>query len=40
VVPDDARGFDQLGQGSHMQGGQAIDKPVPIFPRYVEEERA
>jgi len=40
VVPDDARGFDQLGQGSHMQGGQAIDKPVPIFPRYVEEESA
>ena len=40
VVPDDARGFDQLGQESHMQGGQAIDKPVPIFPRYVEEESA
>ena len=40
VVADDARGFDQLGQGSHMQGGQAIDKPVPIFPRYVEEESA
>jgi methionyl-tRNA synthetase len=40
VVADNARGFDQLGQGSHMQGGQAIDKPVPIFPRYVEEESA
>jgi len=40
VVADDARGFDQLGQGGYMQGGQAIDKPVPIFPRYVEEETA
>lgn len=39
-VADDARGFDQLGAGNRLAGGWSLEKPVPVFPRFVEEEGA
>ncbi|MEX3009029.1 methionine--tRNA ligase [Hoeflea sp. TYP-13] len=37
-VDADARNFDRLGEGGRLQGGTAISKPQPVFPRYVEAE--
>lgn len=31
-------GFEQLGAGGRLEGGQNLDKPTPVFPRFVEEE--
>ena len=35
-IADDARGFDNLA--TPMAGGQGMEKPTPVFPRYIEEE--
>ena len=32
------RGFDQLGAGQRLKGGQSLEKPTPVFPRFIEEE--
>jgi methionyl-tRNA synthetase len=32
------RGFDDLGAGGRLAGGQSVEDPVPVFPRYIEEE--
>ncbi|MEO1066800.1 MAG: methionine--tRNA ligase [Pseudomonadota bacterium] len=37
-VPEGARDFAHLGSGSRLQDGTTIDKPVGVFPRYVEPE--
>jgi len=37
-VAEDARGFDQLAGAARLGAGVAIDKPEPVFPRYVVEE--
>ena len=34
----DQRGFDALG--TRLAGGQALEKPQPVFPRFVEEDSA
>jgi len=39
-VPEDARAFDQLGQAGRLEAGTALPKPVPVFPRHVDEEAA
>ena len=39
-VAEDARGFEHLGADHRLEGGWAIEKPTPVFPRYVEEEGA
>ena len=39
-VAEDARGFEYLGADHRLEGGWAIEKPTPVFPRYVEEEGA
>jgi len=39
-VPEDARAFDKLGQAGRLEAGTALPKPVPVFPRYVDEEAA
>ena len=31
-------GFEQLGAGGRLEGGQSLEKPTPVFPRFVEEE--
>ena len=31
-------GFEQLGPGGRLEGGQNLEKPTPVFPRFVEEE--
>ena len=31
-------GFEQLGAGGRLEGGQNLNKPTPVFPRFVEEE--
>ena len=31
-------GFEQLGAGGRLEGGQNLEKPTPVFPRFVEEE--
>ena len=35
-VADGKRGFEDLS--TPMEGGQGMDKPVPVFPRFVDEE--
>ena len=37
-VAIDARGFEHLGADHRLEGGWSIEKPTPIFPRYVEDE--
>ncbi|MGB1356972.1 MAG: methionine--tRNA ligase, partial [Candidatus Puniceispirillaceae bacterium] len=37
-VAADARGFGAIGGKGRLQGGHVIDKPEPVFPRYVEDE--
>lgn len=37
-VPEDARGFDALGEGGVLPPGVELPKPAGVFPRYVEEE--
>ena len=37
-VAADARGFDQVGGAGRLASGHAINKPEPVFPRFVEEE--
>ena len=39
-VPEDARPFDRLGQAGRLEAGTALPKPVPVFPRHVDEEAA
>lgn len=34
------RGFEHLGAGQRLKGGQSLEKPTPVFPRFVEEEEA
>jgi methionyl-tRNA synthetase len=33
-IPQDARGFDHLGEAGRLKGGTTIDKPEPVFPKY------
>jgi methionyl-tRNA synthetase len=37
ATPDDARGFEVLGEAGRITGGKSLPAPVGIFPRYVEE---
>jgi methionyl-tRNA synthetase len=37
-VPDNARGFDTIGGALRLPAGHVIDKPEPVFPRYIVEE--
>ena len=37
VVPTDARGFDQLGQGGALVSGTVLPTPQPLFPRIEAE---
>ena len=37
-VAADARNFDALGEGGRLAGGTPIEKPQPVFPRYVDAE--
>ena len=37
-VPDNARGFDTIGGAVRLPAGHVIDKPEPVFPRYIVEE--
>ncbi len=37
-VPQDARNFTCLGETGRLPAGISIDKPTPVFPRYVEPE--
>jgi len=39
-VAEDARSFDRLGQAGRLKAGTALPKPVPVFPRHVDEEAA
>ncbi len=39
-VDSNARGFAALGAQQRMAGGQGLEKPVPVFPRFVDEEDA
>lgn len=39
AVPPSERAFSLLHGGASMAGGQGINKPEPIFPRYVTEEQ-
>ena len=32
------RGFDKLAGGGRIDAGTRIDKPEPVFPRYIVEE--
>jgi methionyl-tRNA synthetase len=37
-VDDDARGFGTIGGATRLPSGHVIDKPEPVFPRYIVEE--
>jgi len=37
-IEDGKRTFNDLGPNNRMAGGQGLDRPQPIFPRYVEED--
>lgn len=37
-VDGDARTFRNLGMSSRLDGGTVIEKPSPVFPRYIEQE--
>ena len=37
-IAPDARGFTVIGGHDRLPGGHAIDKPEPVFPRYIEDE--
>ena len=39
-VPQDARAFDRIGQAGRLEAGAALPKPVPVFPRHVDEDAA
>ena len=34
-----ARGFEMVAGHTRLNSGHKIDKPEPVFPRFVEEER-
>jgi len=36
--PDDARSFEALGSAGALVAGTALDKPEPVFPRFVEDD--
>ena len=38
AAPEDKRDFKALGETGRLQAGTPIDKPAPIFPRYVAPE--
>ncbi len=38
AVPEDARQFAMLGEAGRLAAGAALEKPSPVFPRYVEAE--
>ena len=38
--PAESRGFDRLGEAGRLQPGEALPAPEPVFPRYVEAEKA
>ena len=40
AAPDDKRDFKALGEIGRLAAGTLIDKPAPIFPRYVAPEEA
>lgn len=40
AIPEDKRGFDQVGEAGRLVSGAALPKPSGIFPRFVEEEAA
>lgn len=37
-VAEGDRGFDRLGAGGRLAAGGVLPKPVPVYPRYVEED--
>jgi methionyl-tRNA synthetase len=37
-VGEKGRGFGDLGAGGRLAGGQSVEDPIPVFPRYIEEE--
>ena len=39
-IPQDRRGFDQLGKAGRLQSGTILEKPEGVFPRYIEGDRA
>ena len=39
-APADSRDFKALGEGGRLKAGTPIDKPEPVFPRYVAPEEA
>ena len=36
-ISADARGFDQIGGAGRLPSGHVIDKPEPVFPRYIQD---
>ena len=36
-ISADARGFDQIGGAERLPSGHAINKPEPVFPRYIQD---
>jgi len=36
-IAADKRGFDQLGAKGRLVSGTRLEKPIGVFPRYVEE---
>ena len=40
AIPANSRDFAALGEAGRLQAGTPIDKPAPIFPRYVAPEEA
>ena len=39
-VPQDQRGFDQIGGAARIPNGHSIGKPEPVFPRNTDGETA
>jgi methionyl-tRNA synthetase len=37
-IPEDERGFAMLGAGNRLAGVTPLDKPTPVFPRFVDDE--
>ena len=37
-IPEDERGFAMLGAGNRLAGATPLDKPTPVFPRFVDDE--
>ena len=38
AVPEEARGFDHLGEAGRLKAGTALPQPTGVFPRHVDPE--